>query len=245
MYNQMKTKFDTKVNKAQYHIDWSLLTYFSFKAEKSDIGKTNLEVLQTVLDKLQLCQRDLGLGYMGENQLIAATQRACRGVSELEFALFTPATTFEELSSKLRSSIITHDNRNAANTQYFTDRQFGRHDRGDQYNKGNNTYNRYDNKHNGRKPWRGKCYVCGKEGCCSNKHSDNEQQKAKKNFGDETENSAEIKANTTHFWLIMKGIQMMILTMSMKKQIIQKTTTKIIRNMSWLPIFLTNLSCIS
>ena len=70
----------------------------------------------------------------------------------------------------------------------------------------------------------------------------NERQK---NFGDKTENSAEIKANTMHFWLIMKGIQMMILTMSMKKQIIQKTTTKIIRNMSWLPIFLTNLSCIS
>ena len=101
MYNQMKTKFDTEVNKAQYHTDWSLLTYSSFKAEKSNIGKTNLEVLQTLLDKLQLCQRALGLGYMGENQLIAATQRACHGVSELEFTLFTPATTFEELSSKL------------------------------------------------------------------------------------------------------------------------------------------------
>ncbi len=122
MYNQMKMKFDTEVNKAQYHTDSSLMTYYSLKAEKSNIGKTNLEVLQTLLDKLQLCQRALGLGYMGENQLIAATQKACRGVSELEFALFTPATTFEELSSKLRLSIITHDNRNAANTQYFTDR---------------------------------------------------------------------------------------------------------------------------
>ncbi len=30
--------------------------------------------------------------------------------------------------------------------------------------------------------------------------------KRQKNFGDETENSAEIKANTTHFWLIMKRI---------------------------------------
>ncbi len=117
---------------------------------------------------------------MGENQLIAATQKACRGVSELEFAQFTPAITFEKLSSKLRSSIIIHDNRNAANTQYFTDRRFGRHDRGDQYNKGNNTYNCYNNNNNnGRKPWRGKCYVCGKEGCRSNKHSDDEQRKAK------------------------------------------------------------------
>ena len=52
---------------------------------------------------------------MGKNELIAAIQRACRGVSELEFALFTPATTFEKLFSKLQSSIITHDNHNAAN----------------------------------------------------------------------------------------------------------------------------------
>ncbi len=66
-----------------------------------------------------------------------------------------------------------------------------------------------------------------------------------KKFRDKTENFAGIKVNTTYFWLIMKGIQMMTLMMSMKKQIIQKTITKIARNMSWLPIFLTNLSCIS
>ena len=98
------------------------MTYSTLKVEKSNIGKTNLEVLQALLDKLQLCQRALGLGNMGENQLITAIQRACRGVPKLEFALFTPATTFEKLSSKLRSSIMTHDNRNAANIQYFTDR---------------------------------------------------------------------------------------------------------------------------
>ena len=152
MYTMMKTKFDTEVNKTQYHTDWSLMTYSTLKVEKSNIGKTNLEVLQALLDKLQLCQRALGLGYMGENQLIAATQRACHGFSELEFALFTPTTTFEELSSKLRSSIMTHDNRYATNIQYFTDRRFGRNDRGDQYNKDDNTYNRYNNTNNGRMP---------------------------------------------------------------------------------------------
>ncbi len=41
-----------------------------------------------------------------------------------------------------------------------------------------------------------------------------------KNFEDETENFAEIRANTTYFWLIIKGIEMMTLMMSMKKQII-------------------------
>ena len=74
---------------------------------------------------------------------------------------------------------MTHNNHNTANIQYFTDRRFGRNDHGNQYNKGNNTHNRYNNNNNGRKPWRGKCYVCGKEGCRSNKHSDHEQRKAK------------------------------------------------------------------
>ena len=73
MYNQMKTKFNTEINKAQYHTDWSLMTYSSLMAEKSNIGKTNLEVLQALLDMLQLCQRALRLVYMGENQLIATT----------------------------------------------------------------------------------------------------------------------------------------------------------------------------
>ena len=151
------------------------MTYSTFKAENSNIGKTNLEVLQALLNKLQLCQRALGLGYIGENQLIAAIQRACCKVSKLEFALFTPITTFEELFSKLQTSIMTHDNRNTANIQYFTDCQFGRNDRGDQYNKGNNTHNCYNNNNNGRKPWRRKCYICGKEGCRSNKHLDHKQ----------------------------------------------------------------------
>ena len=34
---------------------------------------------------------------MCKNQLIAATQRACHEVSELKFALFTPARTFKKL----------------------------------------------------------------------------------------------------------------------------------------------------
>lgn len=56
----------------------------------------------------------------------------------------------------------------------------------------------------------------------------NERQKK---FRDETENSAEVKVNTMHFWLIIKRIQIMTLMMSMKKQIIQKTMIKIARNM--------------
>lgn len=41
----MKIKFDTKVNKTQYHINRTLMTYFTLKVEKDYIKKTNLEIL--------------------------------------------------------------------------------------------------------------------------------------------------------------------------------------------------------
>lgn len=50
MYTKMKTKFDTEVNKAQYHTEWTLMMYFTLKTEKINIEKTNLEVLQVLLD---------------------------------------------------------------------------------------------------------------------------------------------------------------------------------------------------
>lgn len=88
------------------------MTYSMLKIEKSNIGETNLKVLQTLLDKLQLCQWVLNLSYIGKNQLIAITQRAYYRVLKPEFMLFTPMTTFEKFSSKLQSSIIAYDNRN-------------------------------------------------------------------------------------------------------------------------------------
>ena len=45
MYSKMKIQFDTKINQAQYYTDCSLMMYSTFKAEKSNIRKTNLEVL--------------------------------------------------------------------------------------------------------------------------------------------------------------------------------------------------------
>lgn len=53
-----------------------------------------------------------------------------------------------------------------------------------------------------------------------------------KNFEDKIKNPAEIKANIRHFWLIIKGIEMIILMIIIKKQIIQMTMIKITYNIS-------------
>ncbi len=127
------------------------MTYSILKKKKDYIGKTNLDVLQALLDKLQLCQQALEFDYIGENQLIAATQKVYYRVYELEFALFTPITTFKEFFFKLQLFIITYNNRNTTNIQYFTDHRFKQYDYKNQYNKGNNTYNHYNNNNNNYK----------------------------------------------------------------------------------------------
>lgn len=56
IYSKIKIHFDTKVSKAQYYTNQSLMTYFIFKAEKSNIERTNLKVLPALVEKLQLYQ---------------------------------------------------------------------------------------------------------------------------------------------------------------------------------------------
>lgn len=43
------------------------MRYSIIKADKSNIIKTNLEVLKALLNNFQLCHYALGLGYIGEN----------------------------------------------------------------------------------------------------------------------------------------------------------------------------------
>lgn len=82
------------------------MTYSTLKVEKNNIRKINIEVVQALLNKLQLCQQVSSLGFIGKNQVITAIQRVCDVVSKLKFALFTFTTSFEKLFFKLESSII-------------------------------------------------------------------------------------------------------------------------------------------
>ncbi|KAM4063433.1 hypothetical protein HRG_013955 [Hirsutella rhossiliensis] len=169
MYQKMKQHFDTEVNRQQYHTDWTSINFTQLRKESPE--KPLCEILQALLDKLQLCQRALGNSYGGEDQLISTTIRACRGVPELEFALFVPAKTFEGLSSQLRSSLTTVSQRQPGQpSQYLQDQ--------DQFF----TDRRYQHPADKRKKWTKRCYVCGKEGCFSTKHPDDERKRAKERY---------------------------------------------------------------
>lgn len=72
MYIKIKTKFDKEVSYAQCNSNQSYMIYSILKVKKKNIGKTNLKVLQILLNKLQLYHCASGLGYISQNQLITA-----------------------------------------------------------------------------------------------------------------------------------------------------------------------------
>ncbi|KAM4065707.1 hypothetical protein HRG_012906 [Hirsutella rhossiliensis] len=92
-YDSIKQHFDTEVNHVHYYTDWTTTTFNSIRAQ--DASKSLHEVLQLLFDKLQLCQRALGPDYAGNIPLRTTLIIACRGVPELEHALFKPAAKIE------------------------------------------------------------------------------------------------------------------------------------------------------
>jgi hypothetical protein len=105
-YMAIKNHFDHDVHHQHYYTDWTTTSFARTRMENPEKGLH--EVLQILLDKLQLCQRALGKNFEGEDALRTTVINACRGVPELEMALFKPAPICEGLFSDLRSAIETH-----------------------------------------------------------------------------------------------------------------------------------------
>ncbi|KAJ5146590.1 uncharacterized protein N7515_001154 [Penicillium bovifimosum] len=189
-YMKLKSHFDTTVNHEHYFTEWTTISFMKVREENPE--KSLHEVLQILLDKMRRCQRALGPDYEGEHQLHTSVIKACRGVSELEHALYKPAKTCEQLFSDLRSSIETSLVRKQSanymvdgNSQFYLDRKYkknGNSSRG-AFQGHRGTGSRYRDEHPGqRRGWRKKCFVCQKEGCRSTRHSPEERRNAKSQF---------------------------------------------------------------
>jgi len=115
---------------------------------------------------------------------------ACRGVPELEMALFKPATICEGLFSDLRSAVETHLARQhttqMAMDQYYVDRRYNSNGRTRGRGRTRGAYQggeqRTDNGRGFKPRWRKKCFVCQKEGCWSTNHTDEERKAARAQF---------------------------------------------------------------
>ncbi|KAM4062355.1 reverse transcriptase (RNA-dependent DNA polymerase) [Hirsutella rhossiliensis] len=170
---------------------WTTTTFTKLRMDNANATKSLQEVLQLLFDKLQ---RE----FADEVHLRTTLINACRGVPELEHALFKPSNKIEALFADLRSSIETHLARGTTpqyaqddNQQYYLDRRYNNNrERGSGYrgsrdfrcqshNRGR--FNQRPQGNNNR-PWTRKCFVCNKEGCWSIKHTAEERQKAKSQY---------------------------------------------------------------
>ena len=188
-YMAIKNHFDHDVHHQHYYTDWTTTTFARTRAENQDKGLH--EILQILLDKLQLCQRALGKNFEGEDALRTTVINACRGVPELEMALFKPATICEGLFSDLRSAVETHLARQhtaqmVTENQYYVDRRYNSNSRNRGRGGARGAYRggeqRDDNRRGFKPRWRKKCFVCQKEGCWSTNHTDEERKAARTQF---------------------------------------------------------------
>lgn len=189
----IKNHFDHNVHHQHYYTDWTTTSFARIRMEIPD--KDLHEVLQILLDKLQLCQRALGKNFEGEDALRTTVINACRGVPELEMALFKPATIYEGLFADLRSAVETHLARQhtkqmlmgteTTEDQYYLDRRYTNNRRGRGQLRGQLSMQRSRNDYGERRylpRWKKKCFVCQKEGCWSTKHTDQERKAARTQF---------------------------------------------------------------
>ena len=120
IYDLTKAHFDTEVNRHQYFTDWTTITFRGAMANAKEGERNPITVLNNMLDKLRLCQRALGPDYTGKGQLVTTIHRAVRGVPEFEMALMMVPQTYEEMASKLRSSLETARYREPTRSAFYT-----------------------------------------------------------------------------------------------------------------------------
>ncbi|KAM4058244.1 hypothetical protein HRG_014584 [Hirsutella rhossiliensis] len=96
-YDIFKQHFDTEVNHVHYHTDWTTITFNSIRAQ--DASKT---------PRTSALPTSPWQEYAGDLLLRTTLMKACRGVPELQYALFKPADNVEHLLADLRASVETH-----------------------------------------------------------------------------------------------------------------------------------------
>jgi hypothetical protein len=153
-----------------------------------------------MITKLQKVHEGLKHNYgSNKHNLAGQLANACQGVRICNNVLLRPASTFEGIASDLRNAVGIYQRSHpqsarpayianyADDNAYYTNRRYNCNNNG--YKRGG--YNSCDGpKGNFRGSYRGnygkssnkKCFICGKPGCWSIKHTRNKQKNSRKRF---------------------------------------------------------------
>jgi hypothetical protein len=175
-------------------------------------------------------------GTTNEMNLAGQLVSACQGVAACSQVLVRPAATFEAVASELRSAVgiwsrchpnqqyVTHSPSPTNDSAFYTDRRYNRNARYDRNDKGRNSYprhNRFNNdrqdgfqgNNNNNNRGRGnytqhdkKCFVCGKQGCWSTRHSAEERAQSRRRFQTYTQDHDDVDPDYHVFLAAYEGI---------------------------------------
>lgn len=191
----VKGHFDTEEARQFYLAEWRSVTLSKFVVDNP--GKTKLECLDLMFDKLVKLQQSVTSISKDQSVLRDQALLACREVPECSMALYNPAPTYEGVRNQLRNSIsvtlnthqphqqfpahsipqhsssaLTHSE--SPHEQYWTDRTYKGKGREKRYGKESNRgFNRRVKPNNDPK-----CHVCGQKGCWSTNHPAHERKEA-------------------------------------------------------------------
>jgi hypothetical protein len=116
MYLAMSEQFDNETNMAMYQAEWTNLSYTRFRNENPD--KSPSEILESLIRKVQLLGRALGVPYNDDQSAYDALLNAVKGLDEFTPIMYLPKTTFRGLCNELRKCVIILSQRTAMKTIY-------------------------------------------------------------------------------------------------------------------------------
>jgi hypothetical protein len=163
---------------------WNNLTLKSIMTKSGNEDKSTEECLQLLIKNLRHLQHGLDPKLRSEKFIHNKLINACQDVSACQYACFKPSDSLADLINDLRSSIVTYQKANSANSTetfetFFTDRRYHKNF---SPRTGNSTPSTPRTNQDRRYPPKKKCFVCHKEGCWSTKHSKDERETARQKF---------------------------------------------------------------
>ena len=192
--------FETPESCQEYLREWTTTTLQS--TIQQNPTKSKIECFEEMTQKLRRCQCGLAANMQDEDTLRRQILLACSDIRECEMAIMKPASTLEGVCADIRNAINTraamthaqyvvgHDAYEEEEEQFWTDRTYGRA-RPNHRNFSGQGANRYRPQTGSYRPQTGsgrrdlphrkrdkECYVCGKKGCWSTKHTTEERQRA-------------------------------------------------------------------
>ncbi|KAJ5576299.1 hypothetical protein N7535_003225 [Penicillium sp. DV-2018c] len=210
LVSRIRCHFETEDRHQLYASAWRNTTFYSVISENP--GKSRIECLEILLDKITKIQRALPTVDKSQETLRMRLLDACRGTEECTLFPYRPAPTYQGVVSQLWSAIsVNTESRPASqrlttpkglDEQYGTDRKYRGNGRNNRLGRGNRDGRAGDRPASDRR-----CYVCGKPGCWSTRHTSEERRKAYDRYKNDPGATDKTKVGYVAFLAWWEGVE--------------------------------------